>query len=230
MALVEISEDLREQRKRASEASGGISSEPIKSLVLLHLKRERAGGRLLDFGAGLGELLTRLHAAGGYASLAGADLYPRPANLAADVEWHHQDLNDTITIAPPFDVVICSEVIEHLENPRQTLRTLHGLLKPGGLLVLTMPNQESIRSYLALMFVGHFVQFTGQSYPAHITALLRMDLRRICAETGFAAPEFSYTNEGGLPKLPVVTWQTVSFGLLRGRLFSDNLAMVTRRA
>jgi len=169
-------------------------------------------------------------ASGKYASLAGADLYPRPANLPASVEWHQQDLNDSVTIAPLFDVIVCSEVIEHLENPRLTMRTLHGLLKPGGLLVLTMPNQESIRSYLALMFVGHFVQFTGQSYPAHITALLRMDLTRICAETGFAVPEFAYTNEGGLPKLPVVTWQTVSLGLLRGRLFSDNLAMVTRRA
>lgn len=229
MDLVEISEDLRDQRKRASEASGGISSEPIKSLVLSCLSRERAAGRLLDFGAGLGELLTRLHASGGYASLAGADLYPRPEGLAPAIEWHQQDLNDSIAITPSFDVVICSEVIEHLENPRLTMRTLRGLLKPGGLLVLTMPNQESIRSYLALMFVGHFVQFTGQSYPAHITALLRMDLQRICAETGFNAPEFFYTNEGGLPKLPVVTWQTVSLGLLRGRLFSDNIAMITRR-
>lgn len=223
-------EDLREQRKRASEASGGISSEPIKSLVLSLLARERASGRLLDFGAGLGELLTRLHSTGGYSSLAGADLYPRPSNLPAAVEWHQQDLNDAITITPTFDVVICSEVIEHLENPRLTMRTLHGLLKPGGLLVLTMPNQESIRSYLALMFIGHFVQFTGQSYPAHITALLRMDLTRISAETGFTPPGFSYTDEGGLPKLPVVTWQKVSFGFLRGRLFSDNIAMVTRRA
>ncbi len=230
MDLVELPDALREQRQRASEASGGISSEPIKSLVLSLLDRERASGRLLDFGAGLGELLTRLHAAGNYASLAGADLFPRPANLPAGVEWHQQDLNDTITITPPFDVLVCSETIEHLENPRLTLRTLHGLLKPGGLLVLTMPNQESIRSYLALMLVGHFVQFTGQSYPAHITALLRMDLTRICAEAGFTRPVFSYTNEGGLPKLPVVTWQTVSLGLLRGRLFSDNIAMVTRRA
>jgi 2-polyprenyl-3-methyl-5-hydroxy-6-metoxy-1,4-benzoquinol methylase len=221
--------DLRERRQRASEASGGISSEPIKSLVLACLEKERAAGRLLDFGAGRAELLTRLHQSGGFSSLAGADLFPRPADLPDSIEWHQQDLNEPISIAPLFDVVVCSETIEHLENPRLTMRTLHGLLKPGGLLVLTMPSQESLRSYLALMLKGHFVQFLGQSYPAHITALLRMDLERICAETGFARPAFSYTGEGGLPRLPVVTWQTISFGLLKGRLFSDNLAMVTRR-
>ena len=221
--------DLHEQRRRASEASGGTSSDTIKTLVLACLDDERAAGRLLDFGAGRGELLTRLHASGRYAALAGADLFPRPNGLAAPIAWHQQDLNNALSIAPSFDVVICSETIEHLENPRQTLRTLHGLLAPGGLLVLTMPNQESLRSYLALVVAGHFVQFLGQSYPAHITALLRLDLKRICEETGFAEPAFRYTNEVGLPKLPVVTWQTVSFGLLRGRLFSDNIAKITRR-
>lgn len=221
--------DLHEQRQRASQASGGISSEPIKSLVLSCLARERGAGRLLDFGAGRGELLSRLHAAGGYTSLAGADLFARPADLPPSIAWHQQDLNDPLEVAPPFDVVVCSETIEHLENPRLTMRTLHALLKPGGLLVLTTPNQESLRSYLALVLMGHFVQFLGQSYPAHITALLRKDLARIAAETDFSAPTFFYTNEGGLPGWPVVTWQQASLGLLRGRWFSDNLAMVTRR-
>ena len=53
--------DLAEARRRASELSGGISSEPIKSLILRVLDREAAKGSLLDFGAGTGELLARLH-------------------------------------------------------------------------------------------------------------------------------------------------------------------------
>ena len=32
-----------------------------------------------------------------------------------------------------------------------------------------------------------------------------------------------------MPRLPAVTWQTLSLGLLRGRLFSDNLLVVTQR-
>ncbi len=127
-------------------------------------------------------------------------------------------------------MVVCSETIEHLENPRQTFRSMNQLLRPGGLLVLTMPNQESIRSLIGLILGGHFVQFLGACYPAHITALVRLDLVRLCSEAGFAPPSFSYTNCGGIPKRPSFTWQRASFGLLRGRPFSDNIAMVTRKA
>ena len=42
--------DLAASRRRASELSGGVSSEPIKSLILRVLNRERAAGSLLDFG------------------------------------------------------------------------------------------------------------------------------------------------------------------------------------
>ena len=220
--------DLSESRRRASELSGGTSSEPIKQLVMRCLAQEGVRGSLLDFGAGRGELLAQLHAAGGFAQLAGADLFSRPPRLPASIEWHEQDLNDTVAIDRTFDAVVCSETIEHLENPRHVFRSLRQLVHPGGALVLTMPNQESIRSYLGLIAAGHFTHFLGDCYPAHITALLRLDLVRMCREVGFEAPRFAYTDDGAVPKLTRLTWQRLSFGLLRGRLFSDTVAMVTR--
>jgi hypothetical protein len=90
-----------------------------------------------------------------------------------------------------------------------------------------MPNQESIRSYVGLLFGGHIIHFLASSYPAHITALLRVDLDRICVETRFT--RCVYTNVGGIPKLSWLKWPQVSLGLLRGRLFSDNLALVARK-
>ena len=221
--------DVGAARRRASELSGGTSGAPIKSLILALLRQEGAAGHLLDFGAGRGELLERLHAGGSFEYLAGADLFARPPALAASIGWHQQDLNDAPRIERQFDVVICSETIEHLENPRHVFRTLHQLVRPGGLLLLTMPNQESIRSYLGLLFAGHFTHFLADCYPAHITALLRLDLVRLCGEVGFTDPRFFFTDEGGVPKAPTVSWQALSFGLLRGRLFSDNLAMLARR-
>ena len=96
--------------------------------------------------------------------LAGVDLFPRPASLPPAIDWHQQDLNDAVDAAGPFDTVVCSETIEHLENPRHVFRSLRRLLHPGGLLVLTMPNQESIRSYAGLIFAGHFTHFLGACY------------------------------------------------------------------
>lgn len=221
--------DLLAARRKAAELSGGSSSEPIRSLVLRCLESERGSGRLLDFGAGRGELLARLHATGQFDELAGLDLLGRPSGLPAAVRWFQQDLNDPVRVEDEFDVVVCSETIEHLENPRHVFRALAGLLRAGGLLVLTMPNQESLRSYAGLLFGGHFTHFLGHSYPAHITALLRLDLARMCAETNLERPSFRFTDSGGIPKLPSVSWQSISFGLLRGRLFSDNLAIFTRK-
>lgn len=219
---------LKEARKIASQRSGGTSSENIKDLVIRCLHTERAVGSLIDFGAGKGELLVRLHELGTFENLAGVDLFPRPGNLDAEITWYQQDLNESLQINQQFDCVICSETIEHLENPRHTFRCLKNLLKPNGILILTMPNQESIRSYAGLLLGGHFTHFLGECYPAHITALVRMDLYRLCQEVGFRPPMFHYTHSGGIPKCPYISWQHVSLGLLRGRLFSDNIAMVTR--
>jgi 2-polyprenyl-3-methyl-5-hydroxy-6-metoxy-1,4-benzoquinol methylase len=216
-------------RRRASELSGGTSSEPIRALVLERLAAI-ARGSLLDFGAGRGELLARLHEQGDFKPLAGIDLFARPDLLPPEVTWHQQDLNEAVGIDREFDVVVCSETIEHLENPRHVFRSLRRLVRPGGTLLLTMPNQESIRSYAGLVVRGHFTQFLGACYPAHLTALLRLDLVRMCAEVGFEPPTFYYTDSGTIPRLSAFRWQAISFGLLRGRLFSDNLAMLTRRA
>ena len=117
---------------------------------------------------------------------------------------------------------------EQVNRADRVFQQLRQMLRPQGKLLLTMPNQETLRSYLTLIFRGHFAYFTGANYPAHITALLRMDLARICAETGFSQPQFLYSDYGWMP-VTNTTWQRFSFDLLRGRLFSDNLAMVVTR-
>ena len=37
-------------------------------------------------------------------------------------------------LARPYDFVTCTEVLEHLRSPRETLAQLDGLLRPGGIL------------------------------------------------------------------------------------------------
>jgi 2-polyprenyl-3-methyl-5-hydroxy-6-metoxy-1,4-benzoquinol methylase len=146
------------------------------------------------------------------------------------VNWIKQDLNGPIQgYDGAFDVIIAAEVIEHLENPRFTVREICRLLRPGGTAIVTTPNNESCRSLVALLVRGHYAAFGELSYPAHITALLRKDLTRIFTEAELSAPEFNFTNQGGIPGKPNVAWQQVSFGLLRGLRFSDNLLAVATK-
>jgi 2-polyprenyl-3-methyl-5-hydroxy-6-metoxy-1,4-benzoquinol methylase len=223
-------DDLRQRRMAAAVASKGTSSDTILAAVIGVTQVQEFQGSLLDFGAGTGSLARELLRTGYSGKITGADILSRPIGLPRSIDWVTGDLNLPIKVEDgTFDCIVSTEVIEHLENPRAVFREFHRLLKPTGLLLVTTPNQESLRSLLSLLLAGHFVYFLDRSYPAHITALLRLDFQRICSETKFAPPAFYYTNKGGLPKLPSLNWQTISLGLLKGRLFSDNVLVVAKK-
>lgn len=225
-----INPTLKVQRQRASVASCGISSDPVYTtfeevLIQLDLK-----GEVLDFGAGTGNLTRRLEKLGCFNSITALDIMQRPAEIDEAIKWLSWDLNEPINMPEQsFDVIVSAEVIEHLENPRAVARDWFRLLRPGGTLVFSTPNNESWRSLIALVLRGHFVAFSDSCYPAHITALLRKDLERILSEAGFSMPKFIFTNVGGVPKFPQLHWQTISAGLLKGIRFSDNVVAIAKR-
>jgi 2-polyprenyl-3-methyl-5-hydroxy-6-metoxy-1,4-benzoquinol methylase len=221
---------LGERRMRSALASRGTSKEAVYRAVLSVTRTIGLSGEVLDFGAGTGVLMRRLLASGFTGTVTGADMLPRPAGIRDDIKWIQTDLNEPTPLADAsFDAIVSAEVIEHLENPRAVFREFRRLLKPQGRLLLTTPNQESLRAFASLVLRGHFVDFLDGSYPAHLTALVRKDFERIATEAGFARPRFFYTDDGGVPRFPTMTWQTVSLGLLRGRLFSDNVLVLTER-
>jgi 2-polyprenyl-3-methyl-5-hydroxy-6-metoxy-1,4-benzoquinol methylase len=222
-----VPETLQQRRLTSALASDGISAEPIYQTVLGLCGTSSVTGDLLEFGAGTGTLAKQLDVSQVCGTITCADIRPRPESLPAHISWLQADLSNALPLPDhSFNAILSTEVIEHLENPRATFREFHRLLRPGGILILTTPNQESVRGIAGLLMGGHFAAFLGKSYPAHITALLRKDFQRICSETNFRPPKFYYTDSGGIPKLPHILWQSVSFGLLKGRLFSDHIVVV----
>ena len=122
-------------------------------------------------------------------------------NDTATTEIYTLSLHDALPISTNFndgswDVIVSAEVIEHLENPRATVREWARLLKPGGLLVFSTPNNESLRSIMSLIFRGHYADFSDSSYPAHITPLLRKDIERIMQEARCGSTKVYFTNNG----------------------------------
>ena len=77
------------------------------------------GGRVLEVGAGCGALALRLRDAG---------LDVVPTDLDPPHDWIHRlDLDApewTDETRGPFDMVVCVETLEHVENPRQVLRSI----------------------------------------------------------------------------------------------------------
>ena len=227
---MQMETDLYRTRLAAAQASGGASVSSIYDTIERLVRDYNLGGSVLDYGAGTGYLTKRLALSQRFATTSGADLMSRPKDLPASVKWISHDLNEVLPSDDArYDVVLAAEVIEHLENPRSMARDIFRVLSPGGTFILTTPNNESVRSLLSLIFRGHFVHFLDESYPAHITALLRKDLDRILTEAGFSHPIFCFTDQGAVPKFPAVSWQQLSMGILKGIRFSDNVVAVATK-
>lgn len=222
---------LKAWRQNAAQASGGTSCEYIYDMFERVLRTHRPVGKILDFGAGIGGLSRRLVGMRMFESVDCVDIMPAPEGLDRAVGWHSQDLNEPTGFAcGSFEVIVSAEVVEHLENPRAVVREWFRLLKPEGLLLFSTPNNESVRSILALVCRGHYASFGDASYPAHITPLLRKDIDRILREAGFCEPFYFYTDYGIIPRLKQISWQRVSCGLLCGMRFSDNFLAVARKS
>lgn len=126
---------------------------------------------LVDLGCGGGVLLSEISQFLPEASLAGIDLSERQIEVNRQsllfASWFAGDLTKAEAVPPQlhgsFDVVTCSEVIEHVDSPQSFLRNARLLTGAGGLLVLTTqsgPVHETERR------VGHVRHFTGQELSA----------------------------------------------------------------
>lgn len=211
--------------ERATLSGGASELSLYESVGKILQARRRSGGALIDVGCGNGSLQAFLPPSFSYL---GVDIN-RYANFPASGKLIEVDLN-----ARQFpidsgiaDIVVSVETIEHLENPRGLFRELHRIVKPGGLVILTTPNQLSLLSKITLVFKNQFNAFQDASYPAHITALLEGDLVRIAREVGLVDIEVSYTGSGRIPFTAKHWPKRLGF---RGRLFSDNLLLSAVRS
>lgn len=119
---------LAEQRTQAQSCS-----EPADKL------------RLLDIGAGFGRTFLYLRAAGldAHFEFTGLDIDPdRKAHVYADNPWdiRQGDAQEPLPFADhSLDVVVCEQLLEHLDHPDRVIGEVARVLKPGGLFVCGVP-------------------------------------------------------------------------------------------
>jgi 2-polyprenyl-3-methyl-5-hydroxy-6-metoxy-1,4-benzoquinol methylase len=204
----------------------GSSEHAIYRAVAGALGRRGASGVLADIGCGGGHLWRELGPM--FSRCIGVDAVHYPG-LPAEVEFQQADL-DRVPLPLPdasADVVTAVETIEHLENPRAFCRELHRIARPGGWIVITTPNQLSLLSILTLIVKQRFSAFQDSAYPAHRTALLEIDLRRIASECGLTDLEIRYTASGRVPLSAAHYPQSVT--RIFPRALSDNVVLIGRR-
>ncbi len=222
------SNDLAFKEERAKK-SLGISNQSILNMVrrlIVERSKNTRSGKLLDVGCGVGNLHSVVHdLVNDYEGLDVVyyDEFP------SEAFFHKIDLDSGQADLPQAyaDFVVAVETIEHLENPRAFMRELFRLCKPNGWVVVTTPNQLSLLSKLTFLVKNQFNAFQDSCYPAHITALLEVDLRRIGREIGFQDIAISFSSDGRLPGFSK-HWPNV-ISQLFPRALSDNIAFVGKR-
>jgi len=166
-----------------------------RCLQALYAVRSRAiqaasgvvGGTVLDIGCGRGELLDQMRRLGW--SVAGTELSDASARYARDVlhiDVHVGDLEGTTFPDDRFSVVILWHVLEHVEHPEVLLHRVRNLLRPGGVLLVAVPNFSSIEARWGKDVWFHL------DVPRHLNHFTPHVLERMLASAGLRMQSTSY--------------------------------------
>jgi SAM-dependent methyltransferase len=140
--------------------------------------------RLLDFGCGYG-VLTQM--------LAGRDIQPfgyepsvERSARASQVGIAVFDSLDRVADVGPFDLVVCTEVLEHVPDPRGVLRFIRKHASSGALMAMTVPQCDPafVASSIDVFLRDRLLPRVFNPWE-HLNYFSAQSLRRLLAEEGF---------------------------------------------
>jgi len=94
-----------------------------------------------------------------------------------------------------FDYVFCIEVLEHVPNPYGTMSEIHRVLRPGGVLTLSVPNPYHVKELIWNLF-------RIPDRQGHLYGWTRQTMTRLGEMTGFRLDGFAGTYLH--PPIPIV--------------------------
>lgn len=189
--------------------------------VLGEYRRQRAGERLvgLDLGCGDGNYFAWLK---GYCD----ELYGSDYNLLRLARAAGQGIADHVYMADAtdyptrdgvFDLVFFNHVLEHIPDDRGALREVARILKPGGLLVLGIPNEGA-----AFWQLAYRLEPRVKAASDHVNFYTGASISQLCREAGLTVQECEHIGWG------VPHW-TLDYIVRRFKIVDDVLEAVGRR-
>jgi len=156
--------------------------------------RPHVGDSVLEIGAGIGNMAGRLMARRTLYVAAEKDplhlhalrnRFLRTPNVMVQ-RLDPESPEDLANVGHSFDTVICLNVIEYLDRPKDLVESLRGTLKVAGCLIVLVPNGPALFGSLD-RGMGHKRRFSSH------------DVRRLLEDHGFAVDRIYQFNKAGLP-------------------------------
>lgn len=173
------------------QANHAVSHGYLKPVIDPLIASLPPGATVLDLGCGNGSFLSLFRKRGWH--LHGTDFSPSGIAVARqnfpEIDFTLADATapsgDLLNRVGQFDLILSTEVIEHVYDPRGFLRTALELLKPGGLLIVTTPYHGYLKN-LVLALTGKMdTHFTVLWAHGHIKFWSVATLTKALTEAGF---------------------------------------------
>jgi SAM-dependent methyltransferase len=167
-----------------------------------------APGRALDVGCGRGDLGVSLRARGW--SVDGVEPSAQACAVARlrGIDAHEGVLAEVELAEGSYDAVIFRHCLEHVVAPRADLALARRLLRPGGRVIVTLPNWDS---WQRRRFAERWFPL---ELPRHRTHFTREGLAQALAQAGFGEPRLATSSS-----FICLCW-SLQYRLL-GRLWSE---------
>lgn len=151
----------------------------------------KQGARFLDIGCSGGNTLCYLKESKLIAEGVGVDFMDIPGSnqvnplidrfIVADVQKQQLDLP-----VNHFDILLCADVLEHLQDPWESLRYLKGFMKPQGTLIVSIPNIREYSAMYRIFFKGDFEYApSGILDKTHLRFFCKKNIGELVTRAGF---------------------------------------------
>lgn len=147
----------------------------------------RPGSTVVEVGCGAGELLHRIAERGLVARGVENSPHAVAAARALGLDVYQGTLAEAHLEDESVDAVILKHVIEHLPSPSSTLKEIRRVLKPGGYVVLWLPNGASLEARV----FGRY--WHGYDLPRHLFTFGPLTITELLCRAGFQVTRLSYS-------------------------------------
>lgn len=194
----QASRDGQEIEKRVFNQKWGFDlsySSAVRHELLKYLDIKRPGVSVFELGCALGGNLMYIKWLNRSAQLTAVELNTSAAAIAknyGDISVMDVEEIDFDALEGKFDYVIAGDLIEHLKNPWSLVKNLAKVLKPNGIIAVSIPNVAHVSNVYNLLNGLWNYKDAGLLDRTHLRFFTRDSMIRMFDEAGFKIEACEY--------------------------------------
>ncbi len=110
-------------------------------------------------------------------------------NLAID--FQNIDIKDLSDKGEKFDIIICLEVLEHVDNPEEFISYISSLAKKDTLVILSTLNRNLKSKFLAIYMAEYVLNMVPKNTHEYEKFITPYELKQFCAQNNMSVKDFT---------------------------------------